>query len=81
MHSRERLLKFCTVSTMRRFKQTALKYSSLSRQSQAIPLSSARTDEANQLELTARPDESLRRPLTSRSIAAGVGDLDRYVLI
>ena len=66
---------------MRRFKQTALKYSSLSRQSQAIPLSSARTDEANQLELTARPDESLRRPLTSRLIADWVGDFDRYVLI
>ncbi|OLE17113.1 MAG: hypothetical protein AUG83_00385 [Acidobacteria bacterium 13_1_20CM_4_57_11] len=38
MHSRERFLEFCTVSTMRRFKQTALRYSSLSRQSQSIPL-------------------------------------------
>ena len=64
---------------MRRFKQTALKYSSLACNHKQFP-SSARTD-ANQLELTARPDESLRRPLTSRSIAAGVGDFDRYVLI
>ena len=38
MHSRERFLEFRTVSTMRRFKQTVLRYSSPSRQSQAIPL-------------------------------------------
>src|SRR5882762_5878012 len=38
MHSRERFLEFCTVSTMRRFKQTALRYPSPSRPSQAIPL-------------------------------------------